>query len=47
MKTILVGFIFKSLFLFTKQLPESKELVILWTDQFAQLDFLESHMCHT
>lgn len=28
MKTILVGFIFKSLFLFTEQLPETKELVI-------------------
>ena len=47
MKTILVGFIFKSLFLFTEQLPETKELVILWADQFAQLDFLECHVCYT
>lgn len=47
MKTILVGFIFRSLFLFTEQLPETKELVVLWADQFAQLDFLECHVCHT
>lgn len=35
MKTILVGFIFRSLFLFTEQLPETEVRVILWTDQFA------------
>lgn len=35
MKTILVGFIFSFFYLFSDRIPETKELVILWTDQFA------------
>ena len=35
MKTILVGFIFRYFILFSDRILETKENVILWTDQFA------------
>ena len=47
MKTILVGFIIDFFYIFLDQIPEIREDVILWTDQFAQLYLLESHVCDT